>query len=97
MQSLSPGGGTIFNPRVLSLFSRAPGEPGVNRICSEAFKLSEPCEGPPAARKARAQNVRPCSFLSFGALLDQWLIPAIFALESIARPEHDTGDVRAAL
>src|SRR5882757_3011695 len=35
-----------------------------------------------AYRTARAQNVRPCSFWSLGALLDQWLRPAIFALES---------------
>jgi hypothetical protein len=35
-----------------------------------------------AYRTARAQNVRPCSFWSFAALLDQWLRPAIFALES---------------
>src|SRR5260370_29341992 len=35
-----------------------------------------------AYRTARAQNARPCSFWSLGALLDQWLRPAIFALES---------------
>ena len=33
-------------------------------------------------RTARAQSVRPCSFWSFATFLDQWLRPAIFALES---------------
>jgi hypothetical protein len=55
----------------------------------------EVCEGPPAARTARAQNVRPCSFLSSGALLDQWLIPAIFALESLASGSQVLSRLRA--